>query len=92
MRLYRGVGDLDEAQETLGWAQFLWNTDRLPEEQCLATFAEHEPALEAFVGDFQIVLDMTIRAQAYPWDRRLVTQARIEVPPRGDWQLHIVTT
>ncbi|MEI8243705.1 MAG: hypothetical protein WCI17_10600 [bacterium] len=92
MRFYRGVGDLDEAQQTLGWAQFLWNTFRLPDEARRAAFAEHGPALEAFAGDIQIVLEMTMRAQSYQWDRRLVAHARIEVPPKGDWQLHIVTT
>jgi|GEM_PF-3819654 len=92
MRFYRGAGDLDQAQQTLGWAQFLWNTFRLEREPRLAAFAEHQPALLAFVGDIQLVLQMTIRAQSYQWDRRLVTHAQIEVGPGGDWRLHIVTT
>lgn len=92
MRFYRGVGDLDQAQQTLGWAQFLWNTYRLEREPRLAAFAEHQPALLAFVDDIPAVLEMTMRAGAYMWDRRLVTHARIEVPPEGDWRLHIVTT
>jgi hypothetical protein len=92
MRFYRGAGDLDRAQQTLGWAQFLWNTFRLEREPRLAAFAEHEPALEAFVDDIQAVAGMTLRAGAYMWDRRVVTHARIEVGPGGDWRLHIVTT
>lgn len=91
MRFYRGVGDLDEAQQTLGWARFLWNTFRLEREPRLAAFAEHQPALVAFVGDIQTVLEMTMRAQSYQWDLRVVTHAKIEVPPKGEWQLHIVT-
>lgn len=87
-----GTPDLDVAQQTLGWAQWLWNSFRLTTEQRQQGWEERKQEIEAFVGSIQDVLEMVMRAQSWQWDLRVVTRATIVVGPAGEWRLDVATT
>ena len=86
----RTCGDLEEARHMLRWAHWLWNLVRMREEPRKEQLEDWADALDEFTASPKIMLEMTIRAQAWP-DRRVVAAAKIDVLPTGAWQVAVAS-
>ena len=87
----RTCRDLDEAREKLGWVQLVWNLVRMRTEHRQEFIDEWANDLLDFTVTPHEVIEMTVRALAWPTDRRVVAEARIDVDPTGAWRVAVAS-
>lgn len=87
----RECGDLEEANAILSWVQWLWNLARLREDGRLEQLLDCARDFAEFADSPVTMLEATLRARAWPNDRRVVGAARVELDKTGAWRVAIAT-
>lgn len=88
----RDIDDLEDARTALRWAQFLWNLVRMTTKDRDLFMREgwaHDLADYAMTPND--LIEITVRARAWPHDRRVVGEARIDVEPSGAWRVAVAS-
>lgn len=87
----RECGDLKEANLILSWVHWLWNLVRLREDPRFEQLLDSAREFLNFAESPITMLEATLRARAWPNDRRVVGVARVELDKTGAWRVAIAT-
>lgn len=87
----RDADDLEEARATLRWAQCLWNLVRMTTDDRETYRMKWADDLVDYAWGPGNLIEITVRARAWPNDRRVVGEARIDVEPSGAWRVAVAS-